>query len=864
MYALLSRARVCALLAVFVFLAHAAVAQSFGGVGTVSGTVTDPTGAVVPGATVEIKNPVTNYDQKTITDNAGQFAFHRVPLNNYHVSVSANGFSPVGSDIDVRSTIPISMPVALSLATANTTVTVEGGSEDMVETTPSAHTDIDNQLIQNLPISNSSSGLSSVITLATPGVVSDSNGMFHPLGEHADTTFSIDGQPISDQQSRTFSNQLSPDTVRSMEVITGVPPAEYGDKASLVVEATTKSGMGVTRPTGSINTSYGSFGTSNVAVNMAVGGKKWGNFFSLNGLNTGRFLDTPEFDPLHAHGNSESFFNHLDYQLSDHDLFHLNLSVARSWFQIPNTYDQQFVGQDQRELEKSFNIAPSYSHQFTDNLLLTVGAFVRQDRVGYFPSANLLSDQPATLSQTRRLTNTGIRTDLSYVKGRHNIKGGVQFSHTLLSEAFQTGLTDPLFNSPCLDASGLPVAAPGIMQPSSCSGTLVPNAGFAPGLLPFDLTRGGHLFTFRGSTDIKEEAAYIQDSINLSPFTLSLGLRGDNYNGLSSGSALQPRMGVSYNIKKTGTVLRASYGRIFLTPYNENLILSSMTGSGGLATGVFGAFGETALTPAKRNQYDVGFEQPLDRHLVLSAEYFWKFTTGDYDFDTLFNTPLAFPIQWQKSKIDGLAVRLNFPVWHGLTWYSVMGHTRARFFGPEIGGLLFNSPLETGAFRIDHDQAFEQNTHFQYQPKKDLPWFGLTWTYQSGMVAGAVPDFATALTFSADQQAQIGLFCGSTFATVTMPIRNCSSPNFGATRLNIPAAGTENPDTNPPRVAPRNLFDASVGFDNIFHGDRYKWDLKFTALNLTNKVALYNFLSTFSGTHFVAPRTVSAELTLRF
>ncbi len=55
------------------------------------------------------------------------------------------------------------------------------------------------------------------------------------------------------------------------------------------------------------------------------------------------------------------------------------------------------------------------------------------------------------------------------------------------------------------------------------------------------------------------------------------------------------------------------------------------------------------------------------------------------------------------------------------------------------------------------------------------------------------------------------------------------------------------------RIKPRSLFDLSVGHDNLFHGDRYKWSAQFTVINLTNKYALYNFLSTFSGTHYVTP-----------
>ena len=82
--------------------------------------------------------------------------------------------------------------------------------------------------------------------------------------------------------------------------------------------------------------------------------------------------------------------------------------------------------------------------------------------------------------------------------------------------------------------------------------------------------------------------------------------------------------------------------------------------------------------------------------------------------------------------------------------------------------------------------------------------------------------------------------------------------------MKIPAPGTENDDHNPPRVAPRNLFDLSVGQDNLFKGDKRKWSLRFTVVNLANKEALYNFLSTFSGTHYVTPRTFTAELGFHF
>jgi hypothetical protein len=80
----------------------------------------------------------------------------------------------------------------------------------------------------------------------------------------------------------------------------------------------------------------------------------------------------------------------------------------------------------------------------------------------------------------------------------------------------------------------------------------------------------------------------------------------------------------------------------------------------------------------------------------------------------------------------------------------------------------------------------------------------------------------------------------------------------------VPAPNTENDDHNPQRIAPRHLFDIAVGHDNLFHGDRYRWSLQFTVINLTNKTALYNYLSTFSGTHYVTPRAETVQLAFHF
>ena len=848
----------------FLAFTHLAFSQSLGNAGTISGTVTDPSGAAVPNAVVSIINRVTNYRQSVTADGDGGFRLTNVPPNPYHFEVTAAGFALYEQDVDVRGTVPIDLKIKLALAGTRATVTVEAAGADLLENVPYAHNDVDTKSLDKMPISSPGSGLSDAVMLGSGAVAADSNGFFHPLGDHAQTSFSIDGQPIGDQQSKGFSTQIPVDAIQSMELITGAPPAEFGDKTSLIVNAVTKSGLGQ-KPSGSLIGQWSSFGTYSEEATLGAGGPKFGNFLAFNAIRSGRFLDSPEFTPIHDIGNNGTIFDRFDYQPTPRDAFHLNLFAARNWFQIPNTYDQ--LGQDQRQKATTFNFAPGYQHTFGAKTVLTINPFYRRDHVNYYPSADPFDDSPATISQDRTLTNWGIKADVSYASGRHNLKVGTQTMQTRLHETFGFGITDPLYNAVCVDENGDPQELPTLTDPAMCAnGGFAPNPDLLSGLVPYDLSRAGKLFQFDGSANINQYAFYVQDLIRFGNLQLQAGLRVDSYHGIVGDTSAQPRVGFSYLIKPTGTVIRASYSRTFETPYNENLVLSSATGVGGLASNAFGAVSEP-LQPGTRNQYDAGLEQAFGRYLVANANYFWKYTNNAYDFGTALDTPIAFPIAWRKSKLDGLAVRIGTPNLRGFQWYTTMGHSRARYFPPETGGLIFNNDVGgDSVFRIDHDQAFQQTTNLRYQHGQTGPWISFTWRYDSGLVAGAVGSLDDALALSGAQQATIGFSCGSKLPTIDTPLTeaDCTPTNYGATRLVIPKEGTENDDHNPPRVASRHLFDIGVGTDNLFRTEHVRTTVRFAVTNLTNKVALYNFLSTFSGTHFVTPRAYQVALGVVF
>ncbi|MGI4830109.1 MAG: TonB-dependent receptor [Janthinobacterium lividum] len=850
-------------------------------IGSITGSVTDVTGAAIPGATVQLTNPVSHVNRTATADTAGQFRFTNIAPDPYRVSATSTGFQPASQSVTVTTALPVTVNLQLPVATSNTVVTVNA-PVDLTETDPTFHTDVDRSTIEHLPVEGSSE-LSSIITLTSPGISADSNGLMHGLGDHAENTFVVDGQGISDQQSKVFSNQIPASAVQSLEVIAGAPPAEYGDKTSLVVNVTTRSGQGVKIPTGTLTASYGSFGTSNIALDLAYGGKRWGNFITATGMQSGRFLDTPEFTVMHDKGNEENVFDRVDFDLSPVSSLRTNFQYTRSLFQTPNSFDTQYNFSnptlfgltsgptDQRSKIGTIDIAPTYTRTLSETSVFTFGAYLRRDAYNYIPSADPLNDfgpiQQESVAQFRSLTNAGVHSDISYAHGINSVKLGGSYNQTFLRENDNIGLVDPTLNVP---------------------GT----ATYKPVLAPFDLTRGGSFYAWHGQTDVKQLALYGEDTITVKNWLINAGIRGDIYNGLSIQRQGEPRVGVSYNIKKTSTVLRASYARTQETPFNENLVLSSTGCDDPVLNAVFSTVGPclpAPFNPGFRNEAHAGFQQGIGHHFVLSGEYIWKYTHNAYDFSVLGNTPITFPIEWHNSKIPGFAVTGTLTETKGLIVDVSLSSVAARFFNPQVGGVGATNAVAGGyPFRIDHDERFNQTTHLEYKmPFRKSLYYSFNWRFDSGQVAGSAPCYNTTDPNSIcagnsiliggqpginlggltpDEQFQAGLICNGVHATATTGFTQCLASQLTSNLLKIPAAGTEDDDRNPQRIQGRNLFDMALGDDAVYqwHTDRYRIGARLTAINMTDKYALYNFLSTFSGTHYVTPRTVTAELSFHF
>src|ERR1700727_2768899 len=108
----------------FIFNSPGLWAQTAGSAGTIYGTVTDTTGAIVPGATVTISNPVSGLTRTATSDEQGRYQFTNLPFNPYHLAITMTGFSAYSQDVTVSSVVPITLKTALAIGSTSTVVDV--------------------------------------------------------------------------------------------------------------------------------------------------------------------------------------------------------------------------------------------------------------------------------------------------------------------------------------------------------------------------------------------------------------------------------------------------------------------------------------------------------------------------------------------------------------------------------------------------------------------------------------------------------------------------------------------------------------------------------------------------------------------
>jgi hypothetical protein len=780
--------------------------------GAVVGRVVDQDGRPVAAVTALLKNDIAGFKAAAVTAKDGSFKFFNVPFNPYEVHVEVQGFKTVHQRIEVRSIVAVSVTVRLELApvTASVTVGAEPTAVQLETDTSTSHVDIDKSYIARAPATISGRAMEQIIT-ATPGFAKDENGRFHFQGAHSQSEYVIDGQIISDQTGITFSNSIDPGIAQAIEVIYGNVPAEFGEKIGAVINLTTKSGLGSGGVKGEAFVGASRFSTEEGGASVGYGTESFGLFGSVNGSQSDRFVDPVNFDNLQNEGKTGRAFLRLDWAPDPSNAFRLTMLAGRTDRDVPNTYTQQAAGQAQRVFTRDANYNLGYQGVLSSESVLDVSGFVR---FSTFELASSPDDTPVQATSRRSLDNYGLAPSITWATGVHEIKLGGELKRFPIEENFTFGITDPTLNDPS-------------------------SPDYNPNLAPYDLTRGGSIFAFHQSRTGTYLAGYVQDNIRLGSFTANLGVRYDHNNLPLSESQLEPRIGAIYYFPETKTALRVSYNRVLYTPEYEDILVSSSPEAAALApppiqqSRALGG-GSLLVHSERQNAFTVGAQQAIGSKIRLDVDFWQRKSTYAGDQDQFFNTGIVFPLAFSSGDLHGWDLRLDFAETAGFRGFLSLGHTRAVYVAPPVGGLFLDASivdsLTGGPFLIDHDQNLQLQSGVTYDIGATGAWLGANVRYDSGLVSGAAPS-----------------------DVVGDPDNSWAIPFIRV---------TDNTNLNPDRIKSRTIWDFSLGVDLArYHAP---FSVQLDVLNAFNWKGVYNILSIMGGTHVIPPRTLAVRVRYHF
>ena len=644
--------------------------------------VTDSAGLPIA-ASIDVIGESTQVREAAETAADGRMIVRRLPFGIYRVSASAPGFATALQTLEIKSAAPLEVRFALAIAVQTSSVTVQA-SGDLLD--PHRTGTIQRIGAARIDERSTTAAGRAMIELinSEPGWLLEANGVLHPRGSEYDTQYVVDGLPLTDNRSPAFAPALGEGNIRSLGVLTGGFPAEYGRKLGGVIEVVTGGGArrgvhgqaAVSAASSSTGTGDAVAGYTGDAASIAISG---------GGLTTDRYLDPPVAENFTNHGTSAHVSARAEGDLPG-GRAGIIARHGQSDFLVPNELVQQEAGQKQSRANRESAAQFSYRSVIGQSSVAEVVGMVR--RVSSDLSSNELST-PLIAAQSRSLSHGYVKGSVAASRGIHELKAGADFDAGTIDEWFAYEITD-----------------------SDEYDDEVPRQ-----------------FEFADSAPSREYSLFLQDQVRAGPWTINAGIRWDRYKLMVEESAWSPRIAVARAFTQHGLVVRGSYDRIFQTPASENLLLASSDHTDELGEEVV----RLPVPPSRGHFAEAGLSKLLFNRARIDVNAFVRRLENFGDDDVVLNTGVSIPIAFRRATVGGMEVKLD--VRDAGPWSASLGYalSRGEGEGPITGGLLLDDDAaeDTGAFPISQDQRHTLRARLRFASSRW--WTAAAATYGSGL-----------------------------------------------------------------------------------------------------------------------------------